>query len=98
MPDFNKISKYVLEELRAGRIDKATAISLIKKFNEREDIAIIGIGCKFSNTERYEDYWELLKNKRTAIERCSKRRIDLVRSHFPKQIPVSYTHLRAHET
>ena len=86
MPDFNKISKYVLEELRAGRIDKATAISLIKKFNEREDIAIIGIGCKFSNTERYEDYWELLKNKRTAIERCSKRRIDLVRSHFPKQI------------
>ncbi len=86
MPDFNKLSKYVLEELRANRIDKATAISLIKRFNEREDIAVIGMGCKFSDIEDYHDYWQLLKNKRTTVERCSKKRIDLIRDHFPKQI------------
>jgi len=76
----------VLEELRANRIDKATAISLIKKFNEREDIAIIGMGCKLSDMEDYESYWELFKNKRTVVERCEKKRIDLIRDHFPKQI------------
>lgn len=86
MPDFNKLSKYVLEELRENRIDKATAINLIKKFNEREDIAIIGMGCKLSNIEDCESYWKLFRDKRTTVERCEKKRIDLIRDYFPKQI------------
>ena len=86
MAELYKLSKYVLEELRENRIDKNTVISLIKKFNEREDIAIIGMGMKFSHTESYHDYWELLRSKQTVIERCSRRRIDLVRDHFPKVI------------
>ncbi len=86
MAELYKLSKYVLEELRANRIDKATVISLIKRFNEREDIAIIGMGCKFSNTENYHDYWDLILNQQTTITRCPKSRIDLIRDHFPKQI------------
>ncbi len=83
MAELYKLSKYVLEELRENRIDKNTVVSLIKKFNEREDIAIIGMGMKYANTEKYGDYWELLRNKRTVVERCPKRRIDLIRGHFP---------------
>ena len=86
MAEVYKLSKYVLEELRENRIDKNTVVSLIKKLNEREDIAIIGIGMKYSNTENYNDYWELLREKRTVVERCSKKRIDLIRDHFPKAI------------
>ncbi len=86
MAELYKLSKYVLEELRANRIDKATVISLIKKFNEREDIAIIGMGCKFHDTESYHDYWDLIRNQKTVITRCPKRRIDLIRDHFPKSI------------
>lgn len=84
MPDINKLSRYVLEELQANRIDKSTAISLVKKLNEREDIAIIGMGCKIADTEDYNTYWEMIKNRKMTIERCSKRRIDLIRSYFPK--------------
>ena len=56
MAEVYKLSKYVLEELRENRIDKNTVVSLIKKLNEREDIAIIGMGMKYSNTENYHDY------------------------------------------
>lgn len=80
MAEVYKLSKYVLEELRANRMDKDTALTLIQKFNEREDIAIIGMGIKYSNTENYRDFWELLSEKRTAIERCPKKRIELMRS------------------
>ena len=86
MAEVYKLSKYVLEELRENRIDKNTVVSLIKKLNEREDIAIIGMGMKYSNTENYHDYWDLLREKRTVVERCSKKRIDLIRDHFPKAI------------
>ena len=86
MAELYKLSKYVLEELRENRIDKNTVVSLIKKFNEREDIAIIGMGMKFSHTESYNDYWDIIREKRTVIERCSKKRIDLIRDHFPKAI------------
>jgi amino acid adenylation domain protein len=83
MPDYNSLSKYVLEELRENRIDKATAVSLLRKFNEHEEIAVVGIGCKLFDIEEYEKYWELIKNKSTAIKRCSERRIELIKPFMP---------------
>ena len=79
MNNANKISKYILTELKAGRIQEKTAIELVKRVNEKEDIAVIGMGCKFSDKETYGDMWDVIANKRTTIERVSKRRIDLIR-------------------
>lgn len=83
MSDTNKLSQYVLKELQANRIDKSVAISLIKKLNEREDIAIIGMGCSIADAKNYEEYWDLIVNKKMTIERCPKHRVDLIRGHFP---------------
>ncbi len=80
MAEVYNLSKYVLEELRENRIDKNTVISLIQKLNEREDIAVIGMGLTYGNTENYHDFWELLREKRTEIERCPKQRVALTRS------------------
>lgn len=84
MADSNRLSKFVLEELQANRIGKEFAISLIKKINEREDIAIIGMGCKVADAESYDEYWDLIVNKKTTIKRCTSKRVDLVRDIFPK--------------
>lgn len=84
MVDSNKLSRFVLEELQANHIDKELAVSLIKKFNEREDIAIIGMGCKVADAENYEEYWNLIVNKKVTVKRCASRRIDLIRKAFPR--------------
>ncbi len=81
MAEVYNVTKYVLEELRENRIDKNTVVSLLQKLNEREDIAVIGMGVKYSNTENYRELRELLREKRTLLERCSKARIDLFGLH-----------------
>ena len=84
MVDSNKLSRFVLEELQANHIDKELAVSLIKKINEREDIAIIGMGCKVADAENYEEYWNLIANTKVTVKRCASRRIDLIRKAFPR--------------
>ncbi len=84
--DANSCSKYILEELKQNHIQKDTAISLIKQLHEKEDIAVIGIGMKYYDTEDYNDYWNLIYSKKTVIERCSKQRIDLIRNCFPRPL------------
>lgn len=77
MAEIYNLSKYVLEELRENRIDKNTVVSLLQKLNEREDIAVIGMGVRYGKSDSYQDFWELLRDKRSLIERCpaSRRRL-----------------------
>ena len=81
--DSKKISKYILEEMKSGHVDKSFAIGLLKKVNEREDIAVIGMGCSIADIQDYDQYWELLANKKMTIKRCSSNRIQLIKNQFP---------------
>lgn len=78
-----RMSRYVLEGLQNKKIDKEFAVSLIRQFNAREDIAIVGMGCVIPDAENYEQYWKLIVNRTTTIRRCSRHRIELIRKQFP---------------
>lgn len=80
------ISKYVLQELKQGKIDKNTAMNLLKKLNEKEDVAIIGMSCLTGSIDNCEDYWDLFNQQKTNIKRCDKKRIDLIKPNLPQGI------------
>jgi len=82
MIDNNELSKYVLYEAKEGRVDKETAIHLVKQINVKEDIAVIGIGCKFGPFENYEEFWDVLANRKTTVSRVDKKRINLIRQNI----------------
>lgn len=83
MSNISDVSKYVLQELKQGNISKDIALNLVKKLNMKEEIAIIGMGCKLKNTDGYEDYWDMFMSESSHIGRCPKSRIDLVRTNMP---------------
>lgn len=83
MNNVKDISKYILQELKDGRINKDTALKLVKQLNVKDDIAIIGMGCRLKDTEDYEDYWNMIVSDSTNITRCPKSRIDLIRTNMP---------------
>ncbi len=78
-----RISKYILQELKEGNISKDTAISLVKQLNEKEDIAIIGMACRFNDTDDYNDLWDFMANKKSSVERCQGKRIQLIKPNLP---------------
>ncbi|SFS08572.1 beta-ketoacyl synthase N-terminal-like domain-containing protein [Anaeromicropila populeti] len=83
MYNVNDISKYILQELKQGNISKDAALNLVKKLNMKDEIAIIGMGCRLKDTEDYEEYWDTIVKENGKVHRCQKSRIDLIRSNMP---------------
>ena len=51
-----EIAKYILKLLQEERLEKDIAVNILKKLkDEREDIAIIGMGCKFAQINNHEE-------------------------------------------
>lgn len=82
MVNANTISKYVLEELKKGNVDKNTAISIVKQINEKDDVAIIGMACKNGNFNDYEEFWNIQSQKKTNVGRAPKKRINLIQDSY----------------
>lgn len=93
----NTVSKYILEELKKGNVDKNTAISIIKQLNEKDDVAIIGMACKNGNFNDYEEFWEIQSEKKTNVGRAPKKRLQMIqdsyRSSFGKLSPDKGSYL-----
>jgi surfactin family lipopeptide synthetase A len=62
-----KLYRYIAENINSGKIDKQTAVQMLKilKQDERgthDDIAIIGISARLPFAENLNDFWENIKN------------------------------------
>lgn len=84
MINTNKMSADILREMKNNRIDKDVALDLVRQLNIKDDIAIIGIGCKFGEFDHYEDVWDIMANRKTTVTRVDKKRIDLIRPNMFK--------------
>lgn len=75
----NALSQLVVQELKKGKMEKESAVHLLKKINEPDDIAIIGMGCYMSDKETPEQIWDVIAQRHTTIDRCPRDRMDLIR-------------------
>lgn len=48
----------------------------------KEDIAIIGIGLKYSGVESIEEYWESIIKKQNKVTKCPQERKDIVQDYY----------------
>lgn len=75
----NAFSQFVLQELKGGQIQKEAAVNLLKRINEPDDIAIIGMGCYLGNQESPEGVWNVIAQRHTTIDRCPSKRVGLIK-------------------
>lgn len=86
MINTNRMSKFVLEQLKDGKIEKSCAIELVKQLNVKEDVAIIGMALKNQEIEDYNDYWKCFVDKKTNVRRSSKKRMSMLSSAYGNPI------------
>ncbi len=73
------LSQQVIQELKKGRIQKEAALELLKKINDPDDIAIVGIGCFLGDKEGPEEIWDVVAHRHSTIDRCPRKRLNLIR-------------------
>ncbi|MCM3141133.1 edeine biosynthesis hybrid PKS-NRPS EdeI [Brevibacillus sp. MER 51] len=66
------LKKYILEQVAAHRLQEKEALPLLKELssanvNTRQDIAIIGMACRFPGANSLEEYWNNLKQGHDSI-------------------------------
>ncbi|MED1784018.1 edeine biosynthesis hybrid PKS-NRPS EdeI [Brevibacillus fortis] len=66
------LKKYILEQVAAHRLQEKEALPLLKELsstnvNARQDIAIIGMACRFPGASSLEEYWNNLKQGHDSI-------------------------------
>lgn len=66
------LKKYILEQVAAHRLQEKEALPLLKELssanvNTRQDIAIIGMACRFPGASSLEEYWNNLKQGHDSI-------------------------------
>lgn len=73
------INKYILEGVKNGSFDKEISLMILKEINQikqshKEDIAIIGIACKFPCADNAKEYWYNIKNGAEVIRNFPENR------------------------
>ncbi|WP_409174127.1 edeine biosynthesis hybrid PKS-NRPS EdeI [Brevibacillus fortis] len=66
------LKKYILEQVAAHRLQEKEALPLLKELssanvNTRQDIAIIGMACRFPGASSLEEYWNNLEQGHDSI-------------------------------
>ncbi|WP_429841912.1 edeine biosynthesis hybrid PKS-NRPS EdeI [Brevibacillus sp. FIR094] len=66
------LKKYILEQVAAHRLQEKEALPLLKELssanvNTRQDIAIIGMACRFPGASSLEEYWNNLQQGHDSI-------------------------------
>lgn len=74
--EIEMLNKYILDQLQKGGLNEDTALTLLTTINEQdeaqhehqdEDIAIIGLSCRFPEADNEQEYWSNLKNGKSMI-------------------------------
>lgn len=68
MSDIAAINQYILEQVKSGNMKEDMAFTLLKSINTSQDsvddIAIIGVSCRFPQADNVEKFWNnILENK-----------------------------------
>ncbi len=73
------INKYILEGVQNGKLDKKAAFKILRALKNQndsiQDIAIIGIDCKFAGAEDVNEYWENLSQGISHIRELPEGRV-----------------------
>ncbi|ETT37861.1 hybrid nonribosomal peptide synthetase/polyketide synthase [Paenibacillus sp. FSL R7-269] len=72
MDDASIIKKYILEQVKAQSMDSEIALKVLKLLTQKEkkgsnDIAVIGMACKFSDADNTQEYWSNILNSMKCI-------------------------------
>lgn len=65
MVNVSDINRYILQKTASGAMDKTIGVDMLKMLSskeQKENIAIIGIECMYSNADNKEEYWKNLIN------------------------------------
>ncbi len=79
MSNKDTINRYILEENKKGNINKEMSLLILKEINQsrefqRDEIAIIGLACKFPCADNADEYWFNLKNGVEVIRNFPEKR------------------------
>ncbi|MEC0599326.1 amino acid adenylation domain-containing protein [Bacillus spizizenii] len=83
MDDISIINQYVLEQVKEKKMDREMALRILKGLTDKSkkdqnDIAIIGISCRFSKANNVKEYWNNILHRVSCIrEFPSQRRKDV---------------------
>lgn len=80
-----KIIGYICEQVAKNRLDKETAKYMLKYLKRSggepvSDIAVIGMGGRFSDCDNLDEYWEKLVQGRSCITKIPRQRMEDYRS------------------
>ncbi len=78
-PTIEKLSVHLANET------KSEDVKVEKNITGKEDIAVIGIGCKFPGAENSDEFWELLTNGKDAIREIPQERWDVEEFYSPEE-------------
>lgn len=71
MAQKKEINQYILEKVKDGSLDSELSLEILKELNgykrSEDDIAIIGISCRFPSADDKDEYWENIRNSRGLI-------------------------------
>ncbi|EFM11864.1 6-deoxyerythronolide-B synthase [Paenibacillus curdlanolyticus YK9] len=82
------IQKYILEQVATNRLERDRASALLKELTQHEpantnetkqDIAVVGVACRFPNADNARDFWTNMMQGDDAIETFPTNRIDDIR-------------------
>ena len=73
MSDIAAINQYILEQVKSGNMKEDMAFTLLKSINTSQDsvddIAIIGVSCRFPQADNVEEFWNNISMGKDCI--CS---------------------------
>jgi len=72
------IKKYILNQLVDNKLSRDEAKLLLSEAQQARpsnDVAVIGVACRFPGANNKEEYWELLSGEKTSISSYSNSRI-----------------------
>lgn len=72
MDDNTIVTQYILQQVKDKKFEKDIALKIfkqlaIKDHNKSNDIAVIGISCRFPKSKNKNEYWENLVNGKCSI-------------------------------
>lgn len=71
MSKLEEINRYILNQLKTNAMDERTAFDILKELNhrkeEKQEIAVIGMACRYPKADNPEEYWANLVMEKNCI-------------------------------
>ncbi len=79
MSDIAVINQFILEQVKSGSMKEDIAFTLLKSINMSqdcfEDIAVIGVSCRFPQADNVEEFWSNISENTVSIRQLPDTRL-----------------------